>query len=226
VVVPLIISKYWEIIMEIKISKALPWGFKGDMVIYCVRQDSKKAPLCVENKAQGNIDLAFAAGDFSGKDGEHLLFYPGTELGCGAKRVMVAGLGRDELKGESFRALGGLIAGTVKGIKGAGASIMVVVPEELNFVPVRMSQCLTEGLILGNYRFNKYKSPAKEDDEFCCIDSLTLAAKRIVKFVRVCLWECGQRRRPARPGTWPMNRAISGLLNILPNTAVNWPRPA
>jgi leucyl aminopeptidase len=145
------------------------------MVVYFVRQNGKKAPLCAEPKSQDDIDRAFAAGDFSGKEGRSLLFYPGTGRACGAKRVMVVGLGQEELNGEIFRAAGGMVARAVVGHSRA-AKVMAVIPEELDFLVKEMSKCLTEGLVLGDYQFNKYRKVAKDDEPPKRIESLTLAA--------------------------------------------------
>jgi len=172
--------------MNIKISKKDPWLFKGDMLVYCVRQVSesarlqvsrngKKAPICSESKVQGDIDRAFATGDFTGKEGRNLLFYPRPGQACGAKRVMVVGLGQDDLNGETFRAAGGLIA-RATGQSSRAENIMVAIPEELDFDINEMSKCLTEGLILGNYQFNRYKNITKGDDPPNRIKTITLAA--------------------------------------------------
>ncbi len=161
--------------MKIKISTGMPWRFKGDMVVYCVRQNAQKTPLCPEARAQKNVDLACAAGDFYGKDGSFILFYPGPEQECGAKRVMVVGLGQDELNREVFRSVGGMIAKVSnKDLK--ATDIMIVLPEELDFPVDEMSQSLTEGLVLGDYQFNKYKNPTKDDDLPGQIVAVTLGA--------------------------------------------------
>ena len=50
--------------------------FTGDMVACFVHQQDKKKPLCSHKYIQNQIDLAFQAGDFGGKEGETLMFYP------------------------------------------------------------------------------------------------------------------------------------------------------
>ena len=141
--------------MKIKVSKTSSQKFSCDMLMYFVRQHAKKAPACSNSQVQEEIDLAFTAGDFIGKGEQSLLFYPRLGKDCAAKRVLVLGLGKDELNGEMFRTGGGRIAKVVQGTK--AGKIIIVLPEELDFSVIEMSQCLTEGLVLGNYQFNKYK---------------------------------------------------------------------
>ena len=42
--------------------------YRGDMMIYFVHRQDKKAPVCDNKYVQETIKLAFKAGDFSGKD--------------------------------------------------------------------------------------------------------------------------------------------------------------
>ena len=204
--------------MDIKVSRIIPWQYKGDMVVYCVRQNGENTPVCAEIKAQGDIDLAFKTGDFSGKDGQFLLFYPGPEQACGSKRVMVVGLGQEELNGETFRGAGGLIAKTI-GQNVKAANIMVVIPEELDFNIKEISKCFTEGIILGNYQFTKYKKPGKDDELPNIIKSLALAAKAdrqarqgIIMGMRAAEAACLARDMANEPGNkWtPANFARYG----------------
>jgi hypothetical protein len=63
--------------------------YKGDLVTYFVHQQEKKVPACDNKYVQDTIKLAFKAGDFSGKEGESLLFYPSGKGKLSAKRVLV-----------------------------------------------------------------------------------------------------------------------------------------
>ena len=70
--------------------------YKGDMLVYFVHQQNKKVPACENKNVKNTIKLAFQAGDFSGKEGETLLFYPPGKGKILAKRVLVVGLGKAE----------------------------------------------------------------------------------------------------------------------------------
>jgi hypothetical protein len=62
--------------------------YKGDMITYFVHQQGKKVPVCDNKFVQDTIKLAFKAGDFSGKEGETVLFYPSGKGKLQAKRVV------------------------------------------------------------------------------------------------------------------------------------------
>ncbi|MEW6289143.1 MAG: leucyl aminopeptidase [Thermodesulfobacteriota bacterium] len=146
----------------IVVSNKKPSEFAGDLLVYFVRQsDKKRPPVCSDKLVQERIDHAFELGDCLGKKEECLLIYPERVFdGVRAKRLLIVGLGKDELNRELFRRAGGVIAQKTLALK--AEKVFLVVPEELPFPVVEMAECLTEGLILGSYQFKKYK---KEDEE-------------------------------------------------------------
>ncbi|MDD5759776.1 MAG: leucyl aminopeptidase [Desulfobulbaceae bacterium] len=149
---------------------------KSDLVVYCMRQtDEPQKGFDIPPDLLGFLTKALASGDFVAKEGETLLCYPQT---TGKKnmtdRFMMVGLGKDQLSREIFRKCGGTIACAAQKTK--ATTIVVVLPEELDFPIKKMSQSLAEGLILGNYKFLHYKSSKKDDEPpraiieaiFCC----------------------------------------------------------
>jgi leucyl aminopeptidase len=146
----------------IVVSNKKPSEFAGDLLVYFVRQsDKKRPPVCSDKLVQERIDHAFELGDCLGKKEECLLIYPERVFdGVRAKRLLIVGLGKDELNRELFRRAGGVVAQKTLALK--AEKVFLVVPEELPFPVVEMAECLTEGLILGSYQFKKYK---KEDEE-------------------------------------------------------------
>ncbi|MBI5559191.1 MAG: leucyl aminopeptidase [Deltaproteobacteria bacterium] len=146
----------------IEVSSKKPSQFTGDLLVYFVRQSEKKhAPVCSDKLVQERINQVFELGDCLGKKDECLLIYPERVVdGVRAKRLLVVGLGKDDLSREVFRRAGGVVA--QKGLSLMAAKLFLVVPAELDFPVVEMVECLCEGLILGSYQFKKYK---KEDEE-------------------------------------------------------------
>ena len=98
--------------------------YKGDMVTYFVHQHDKKAPQCSNEYVQHAVEIAFRTGDFTGREGETLLFYPSDKGDIQAKRILVVGLGKAEegrmINGvkpadgwrENYRKAGGQVSGT------------------------------------------------------------------------------------------------------------------
>jgi leucyl aminopeptidase len=149
--------------------------YKGDMLVCFVYQQNRKAPACENRYVNNIISLAFDAGDFSGKEGETLLFYPTGKGKVSAKRVLVVGLGKAEdgknSNGlspenrwrENYRMAGGRVSGTA--LKTKAGRIMVVLPEPYSLSHREVAECMTEGLVLGAYQFRKYKKSIDEDEQ-------------------------------------------------------------
>lgn len=143
-------------------SRLKPEQYSGDLIIFLVKQPSKGHPDCDYNKAREMIRRANEAGDFSGKDGQTLLFYLEPENN-NPKRCMIVGLGKKKINRETIRRAGGTICKTTLQTK--AKKMMVVAPllEELGDDEVM--ECLTEGLILGAYQFLKHKSKSNTNDD-------------------------------------------------------------
>lgn len=143
----------------ISCTKKKPEQFACDMIIYFVRQVKNGTPVCSHNGVEKQIDLAANSGDFIGKEGQKFLFYPDGSMSLKAKRVLVVGLGKEDLSREIFRKAGGIVSR--QALQGKAGKLLVVVPVELTFQADDMAECLAEGLVLGSYQFLKYK---KEDE--------------------------------------------------------------
>ncbi len=163
----------------IKLTNKKPEKYTGDMVAYFVGQRESGAPVCENTDVQQMVDRAFSAGDFIGREGQSLLYYPEPGGQLAAKRVLVVGLGKNTAKDgfnrETFRKAGGVVSATA--LKTKAGSIMARLPEDLDFNVVEMAECLTEGLIMGAYQFRKYKSKnGQDEDEPGRIDRISLSA--------------------------------------------------
>ncbi len=162
--------------------------YKGDMLVYFVYQQKKKVPVCENKHVQNTIRLAFQAGDFSGKEGETLLFYPPGKGKIPAKRILVVGLGKAEegksnngltpadMWRENYRKAGGKVSGTA--LKTQASKIMVVIPEPFILDRQETTECMTEGLMLGAYQFRKYKKTVEEDEPQSEITEILLYTDR------------------------------------------------
>ena len=82
--------------MKIKHTTKKAEKYTGDMVAFFVHQQEDKKPACSNKYIQKQIDLAYRAGDFSGKEGEAFLFYPSDGKQLATSRALVVGLGKAE----------------------------------------------------------------------------------------------------------------------------------
>jgi len=167
--------------------------YNGDMIVYFVYQQNKKIPACDNKFVQDTIKLAFKAGDFSGKEGEILMFYPAGKEKLPARRVLVVGLGKAEKSStnngvatadvwrEYYRKAGGKVSETA--LKTKAQKILVVVPEPFILEKQETVECLTEGLMLGAYQFKKYKKAKDEDDPQRAIEEIQLFTEKSEKVI-------------------------------------------
>jgi len=171
--------------------------YKGDMITYFVHQQEKKVPICDNKYVQDTINLAFKAGDFSGKEGETLLFYPSGQEKLAAKRVLVIGLGKAEegktnngtkpsdVWRDNYRRAGGKVSETA--LKTKAEKILVVLPASFILDKQETTECISEGLILGAYQFRKYKKAKQEDETPGVIKEILLLTEKAEKPVLVGL---------------------------------------
>ena len=136
-----------------------------DAVIIFAFQTEKQPKLFssfkqFNSKLQANLAKAIETAKFMAKRGETLNFYLGGD--SLAKSVIILGLGKKQefIADDLRRAAGSLSVKT----KGKLSSVALEIPSEneLNISPKISAQTIAEGLILGSYDFNKYKTKKEE----------------------------------------------------------------
>ncbi len=158
-----------------------PETFNGDMLVYCLELDSKDKVITDTVPSSRELKNAIKFGDFTGEQGDSLLVYPQVEEqgDDSPRRLLFLSLG--QLKGknaaelrEICRKTGGLIAARAKGAK--STRLCLNLPEIKGLTVENVTQCLVEGILLGDYRFVKYKAaPEKGKKEvFKGIEQLSL----------------------------------------------------
>ena len=179
--------------MKIKQTSRKIEKFTGDLVAYFVHQQDKKMPVCTNKYIQKKMNLAYQAGDFSGKEGETFLFYPSDKKKMAASRVLVVGLGKAEeskqVNGptssdawrENYRKGGGSVSKAA--MKAKAKKILVAIPDSFILNMREVTECLVEGLGLGAYEFKKYIK-ADEDDNQLQIDEILLYADQETQAVK------------------------------------------
>jgi leucyl aminopeptidase len=160
----------------IKLSVKDPGAFAGDLLIYFIFETGKKSIPSIGKTVRQLLKVVWKNGDFTGKKGQNFLFYPSMgENKLAADRVLLVGLGRKEAKEDAQREQIRLAAGTAVGRIGdcKVKILMAVLPEKTGLADDDLAECMSEGLMLANYRFDKYKTVKKDDDR----------AGRVVRFV-------------------------------------------
>ncbi|KGO34373.1 MAG: leucyl aminopeptidase [Desulfoprunum sp.] len=143
-------------------------AYRGDLLVICMAQPEQGLPSC-EDRLRPLAMNALELGDFKAKMDEILILYPdrAIEKTFGARRVMLAGMGKVAetedpcVLRETCRVVGGNIARQCAKIQ--AGSIMISLPVLSRLGPGGVAEGLAEGVLLGDYRFRKYKTEDKNE---------------------------------------------------------------
>lgn len=156
--------------------------FNGDILVSCFVQSDTGFSECDET-IRNPLQKAFQLGDFSGKSGEQLIFYPENadiHSEIQAKRVAICGIGKIVKKTaaaeirEMLRKVGGEISKLAEKVKASQIMIRLPVLEKIDIVQV--AECIAEGVGLGDYRFLKYKKPDTEEKTYTGLCKVILSS--------------------------------------------------
>lgn len=120
-----------------------------------------------DKKLQGSLTKAIETAKFSGKRGETLNFYLQEDFL--AKSVVVLGLGKkSEFIADDLRRAVGAFSGKMRK-KIASITLSLPSEDETSLSVFLSAQMVGEGILLGSYEFNKYKSKDKNDKELAVV---------------------------------------------------------
>lgn len=170
--------------MKIELNKDVLELFEGDLLVYFLRESGGKAVLCPCKALRRNIKYAWKNGDFSGKQGELFLYYPSAakkdiKHNLAANRVLAIGLGKISDTIDALREQLRIAAGTAakQAAKMQVKDMLLVMPENMELLTgADMAECLSEGLLLGSYSFNRHKSRKKDDEPASKLEKVYLHA--------------------------------------------------
>jgi leucyl aminopeptidase len=165
--------------MIFELNHKEPEMFSGDLLVYFIQESEGKTVPCPSKAVRRALKHSWKSGDFTGKTGQTFLFYPSASAKSpAAYRVLAVGLGRtDDLSDKNaLREQLRLAAGTavLQTAQRKIRSMMAVLPENTGLDDKEVAECLTEGLILGCYRFDKYKSNKDEQKKEGTIEAFSL----------------------------------------------------
>jgi leucyl aminopeptidase len=174
--------------MEIHLSRRDPVAADRDALVALVPA-SEGLPRFLRGldaALGGTIRGYFETGDFTGKAQETIQL---PAQGVAARRVHLIGLGEaKEVDGEVMRrAAGGAVTAAMRR---KGRSLALLVPPVRRLPPAALGQALTEGALLGTYRFDGYRTleeptPPVDDLELIVSDSRAAGARQGVRVGRI-----------------------------------------
>lgn len=150
--------------MRIQIETGTGVDVKADsIVIPITRRGDKPTELPrslsgLDRRLGGRLTDALAAGDFHAQEGDRLVLY--GPRGGDLVRVILIGVGEaDQIDDASVRALGARVGSEVN--RASNGRVVMVVPNGPGLAPEASAALLSEGALLGGYRFDRYKSKGK-----------------------------------------------------------------
>jgi leucyl aminopeptidase len=129
---------------------------KTGAAIIPVFEDEKLSVIAgrIDKALGGAVQRLIKRGDFKPKAGAVTLLYPDGKIA--AERLLLAGLGKkNDFTPDRLRQAAGKAAPFARN---SGATDIVLVADGLGLEPQEAGQALTEGSVLGLYRFLKYKT--------------------------------------------------------------------
>lgn len=105
---------------------------------------------------------ATSGGDFKGKSGTSVVMYTGGKIP--AKRLMMVGLGeRGSLTTEKLRRVAATVSRKARSLEVESAAMSLPLVDAGNMID--SSQAISEGAILGLYRFDRYRTNDRETED-------------------------------------------------------------
>ncbi len=212
---------------KLVLSGKNPETFKGDLLVYCLEQPVKGKVKADHPLIDSWLKSRGRLAEFSAKAGESLILYPEknkAEEVFQAKRLMLLGLGKSDKKHgsdehrERFRIAGGHIAGQAIRVK--ADKIMVCLPDLDGVRAGDVAETMVEGVLLGDYRFLKYKKKDEDDPSYEGLKELRLYSndpsitvrKNMMAGLRAARAACRARDMANEPGNgWtPASFAAAG----------------
>ncbi|NLX18955.1 MAG: leucyl aminopeptidase, partial [Desulfobulbus sp.] len=172
--------------ISIQLFEAPVETFSGDLLVFFVEEGGPDPAEFNENFVEF-LNHIRDIGDFKGGQDESFLVYPGLirsvgEDGFQAKRLLFIGFGKKGETRDSRREQLRLSAG--RAVRQADVlkvkEMLVVLPKDDQLDTADVAECVSEGLLLGNYRFDAYKKP-KEDKDAARVEKFLLSADRLTQ---------------------------------------------
>ncbi len=164
--------------------------YTGDLLAIVVALDEQGVTIG-EDLFRPLLNSLLQYKEFSGKKDELLLLYPPfgslvEKLQC--RRLLLVGVGRladitdIHFKNELLRTTGGIIATQCKSCKAKNVGIYI--PAYGGLAEIAYGEFLSEGILLGDYQFLKYKTLQKEEETYQGLAKIELLATTHVKAIR------------------------------------------
>lgn len=177
---------------KLTVSKKKIGQYSGDLLIAFVGQD-EEGTFTGGKLLRPLLDSLREYKEFTGKAEENMLLYPpfgqlNEALSC--RRLLLIGMGKSHAiadageKNDALRVAGGIIAAQCKAHKIDEAGI--VIPGLDGLTDAEAVEFLAEGILLGDYRFDKYKTRKKGEETYAGIKKIEFLVDKNSAVLRAC----------------------------------------
>lgn len=162
--------------MKLTIKTGAPATEKGELLAIALFEGADKlsaAAQAVDKALGGIVSDVLKSGDFAGKLNQTMMIPTGGKLG--AKRLLLVGLGKAaDLTVDRVRQAAGKATVTARdlGIKTFATSVFGLDADDIDAHAT--ARAFVEGMLLGNYQFNRYRTENKDKHKY--LDGVTLLA--------------------------------------------------
>ncbi len=153
---------------KVTVSEQEIQKYAGDLLVVFASQNEDESIDC-DNRILSTIQPLIDCKDYAANENETTVIYPDKDrenVQFSAQRIVVIGLGKKEQQRneyelrELFRSVGGTLSRLCEKYK--VYEVMIGGGQDLGLGNPLVAESVTEGILLGDYRFVKYK---KEDNE-------------------------------------------------------------
>ena len=163
--------------MDIKVKCTDSMKLKTPCLVIGVWEGRLHTPKLrdLDKRLEGALSRAVREGEFVGRQKETLLFYPGKAMG--AERLLLVGLGKESRKSESngLRQTMGGVAAQLQAKRIGRFSIDATTLALKRMDTSGLGQVLAEGVELGAYRFDAFRTEKSEDQPVTLEEVLLIA---------------------------------------------------
>ncbi|VVB53955.1 cytosol aminopeptidase [uncultured archaeon] len=162
--------------MKVSVQKTDPIKAKVDVLVAPIFKEKNKGiiiPAAVNRALKGLPQKLIKEKPKVADEGSQNILY--TTGGIGAKAVLLAGAGeKEKVSANTIRKIAGSAARTVKAKQYSSLALILPKLDSKDLTADAIGQAAAEGLLLGDYSFDEYKTPSKENPKTTVKEALIL----------------------------------------------------
>ncbi|MDD5251211.1 MAG: leucyl aminopeptidase [Patescibacteria group bacterium] len=160
--------------MKIIVTLDQPETMRADLIVVPLSSEAKRLPVAaapLDKSLNGQLTKLIAEEKLTGKAGEYALLKSNGRVA--AEKIMLLGAGARKLDAKAARKFAALAVQKARVVH--AKSLALLIPDADAKEMAAVAEALTEGAILGDYRFLKYRSEEAKKHAEGTVEALALA---------------------------------------------------